>query len=199
MINRVTSTIFLEAGSVNKILNIINKLNIKKAAGYDDISCYFIKLFSSMLTPVLSTLVNLAMTVGIFSEKLKLSKVISLFKKGDKLDVNNYCPISILTCFTKIFEKVIFNRLLNFFEHSVLVSNKYGFQAGCSTSHAILDVVTSTYDNTDNNQYTGMVTLDIIKAFDTVCHKRLLIKLNHYGIRGTAFKPMQSYLNNRMQ
>ena len=64
-------------------------------------------------------------------------------------------------------------------------------------SHAILDIVTSTYDNIDNNQYTGMITLDITKAFDIVCHKRLLIK--HYGIRGTAFKLMQSYLNNRLQ
>ena len=65
---------------------------------------------------------NSAITLGIFPEKLKLSKVIPLFKNGDKLDVNNYRPI--LTCFTKIFEKVIFNRLLNFFnKHSVLVSN----------------------------------------------------------------------------
>ena len=66
-------------------------------------------------------------------------------------------------------------------------------------SPAIQDMVTSTYDNIDNNQYTGMVTLDITKAFDTVCHKRLLIKLDHYGIRGTAFKLIQSYLNNRWQ
>ena len=82
---------------------------------------------------------------------------------------------------------------------SVLVSNQYGFRAGCSTSHAILDIVTSTYDNIDNNQYTEMVTLDITKAFDPVCHKRLLIKLDHYGIRVTVFKLIQSYLNNRLQ
>ena len=92
------------------------------------------------------------MTLGIFPEKLKLSEVIPLFRKGDKFDLNNYRPISILTCFTKIFEKVIFNRLLNFLnKHSVLVSNQYGFQAACSRSHAILDIVTSTYDNIDNN------------------------------------------------
>ena len=127
LINRVTSTIFLEPASVDEILNIINELNINKAAGYDDISCYFIKLSFSVLIPVLSTLVNLAMTLGIFLEKLKLFKVIPLFKKGDKLDVNNYLPISILTCFTKIFE-VIFNRVLNFFnKRSVLVSNQYVF------------------------------------------------------------------------
>ena len=60
---------FLEPASINEILNIIDELNINKAAGYDDILCYFIKLSSSMLTPVLSTLVNSAMTPGIFPEK----------------------------------------------------------------------------------------------------------------------------------
>ena len=87
-INRVTCTIFLEPASINEIFNIINELNINKAAGYDDISCYFIKLFSSVRISVLSTLV----ISDIFSEKLKLSKVIPLFKKDDKLDVNNYRP-----------------------------------------------------------------------------------------------------------
>ena len=74
-----------------------------------------------MLSPVLSTLVNLAMTLGIFSEKLKLSKVIFLYKKGNKLDVNNYRPLPILTCFTKIFEKINPNRLLNFFNKDSLL------------------------------------------------------------------------------
>ena len=121
MIHRVTSTIFLELSSVNEIFNIINELNINKAAGYNDILCYFIKLSSSMHTPILSTLLNSAMTLGIFPEKLKLPRVIPLFKKGDKLDVNNYCPISILTCFTKIFEIYFYNI------HFVLVLNQYGF------------------------------------------------------------------------
>ena len=91
----------------------------------------------------------------------------------------------------------MFNKFFD--KHSVLVLNQYGFRAGCSTFQTILDIVTSTYENIDNNQYTGMVTLDITKAFDTVCHKKLLIKLDHYGIRGTTFKLMQFYLNNKLQ
>ena len=63
----------------------------------------------------------------------------------------------------------------------------------------ILDIVTSIYGDIDNNQYTGMVIFDIAKAFDTVCYKRLLIKLDHYEISETAFKLMQSYLNNRLE
>ena len=136
---RVTSTIFLEPASIHEIFNIINELNIKKAACYIDISGYLNKFSSSLLTPVLSTMINSTITLGNFPEKLKLSTVIPLFKKVDKLDVNNYRPISILTCVTKIFEKVIFNHLLNFFsKHSVLASNQYGFRAGCSTNLTIL-------------------------------------------------------------
>ena len=88
---------------------------------------------------------------------------------------------------------------LKFLKHFVLVSNQYGFRAGCSTSHTILDMLTSTYDNIDNNQYTGMVTFDITKPFDAVCDRRLFIKLDHYGIRGIAFNLRQSYSNNRLQ
>ena len=181
---------------------LIKTINFTSNAGLVLIKtffCAFIKK-SDQSFPVLSTLVNSAMILGIFPKKLKLSKIIPLFKESDELDVNNYRPISILTCFTKIFEEVIFNRLLNFFnKHFVLVSNQYGFRAGCSTSHTILDIVTSTYDDIDNSQYTRMVTLDITEAFNTVCHKRLFIKLDHYEIRGTTFKLMQSYLNNRLQ
>ena len=114
---------------------------------------------------------NLALILGIFLDDLKLAKVIPLFKINDKLDINNYRPISLLTSFTKIFEKVIFSRLSNFFnKHSVLVHNQYGFRAGCSTSHTTIDIETLTYDNIDNNQYTGMITFDITKAFYTICH-----------------------------
>ena len=164
------------------------------------ISCYFIKLSSSILIPIVVSLINASFSLGIFPDDLKVAKVISLFKKGDTLDINNYRPISLLTCFSKIFEKAIFTRLSNFLDkHSVLISSQYGFCPNRSSTHAILDIVSTTYDNINNKKYTGMVMLDLTKAFDTVCHKRLLLKLGHYGIRGTAYNLLQSYLSKISQ
>ena len=195
---RVFSTIFLEPVASDKITNIINDLKTNKAAGYNMIPCYFIKLSSAILIPILVSLINASFSLGIFPDDLKIAKVMPLFKKGDILDVNNYHPISLLTCFSKIFEKAIFTRLSNFLEkHSVLIPSQYGFCPNRSSTHAILDIVSTTYDNINNKKYTGMVMLDLTKAFDTVCRKRLLLKLGHYGIRGTAYNLLQSYLSNR--
>ena len=164
------------------------------------ISCYFIKLSFFILIPILVSLINAFFSLGISPDDLKVAKVIPLFKKGDTLDINNYRPISLLTCFSKIFEKAIFTRLSNFLDkHSVLIASQYGFCPNRSSTHAILDIVSTTYDNINNKKYTAMVTLDLTKAFDTVCHKRLLLKLGHYDIRGTAYNLLQSYLSKRSQ
>ena len=67
------------------------------------------------------------------------------------------------------------------------------------TAHAILDVVTSTYENISDDSYTGLAMVDLKKAFDTASHSTLMLKLNHYGIRGVASKLIYSYLQNRKQ
>ena len=119
-----------------------------------------------------------------------------MFKAGKK-EVNNYRPISILTCLSKIFEKLIYTRLVSFFQkHSVIAETQYGFQNNKSTSHAILDVLTNAYDNIESN---AIVLLGFKKAFDTVCHSTFLNKLEHYGIRGIALKLLKSFLTNRSQ
>ena len=198
--NRISSSVFLNPVTDTEIANIINELNVKKAGGYDEISSYFVKISASILIPILTVSVNSALSLGIFPDDLKLAKIIPLFKSGNKLDRNNYRPISLLSCFSKIFEKVIFHRLSHFFDkHSVLASCQYGFRSNRSTPHAILDIVTAIYDNINIKQYTALVTLDLTKAFDTVSHERLLIKLENYGVRGTALKLMESYLLNRSQ
>ena len=140
--------IFLEQVASDEITNIINDLKTNKAAGYNMISCYFIKLSSSILIPILVLLINASFSLDIFPDDLKIAKVISLFIKGDTLDINNYRPISLLTCFSKIFEKAIFTRLSNFLDkHSVLIPSQYGFCPNKSSTHAILDIVSTTYDN----------------------------------------------------
>ena len=86
-----------------------------------------------------------------------------------------------------------------FFKHKVIYSHQFGFQSKISTSHAMLDLVIAANDNIDLNLHTGLVLVDFKKVFDTVCHKILLNKLAHYGIRGVAFKLLSSYLTYRKQ
>ena len=90
--------------------------------------------------------------------------------------------------------------MTNFFQkNSVFCDTQYRFQSNLSTTHALLDVLTSTCDQINAGDYTGLILLDFKKAFDTVCHKILLRKLEHYGIRGQALKLLNSFLHTRHQ
>ena len=100
-----------------------------------------------------------------------------------------------LTCFLKIFEKIVFKRITYFIsKHGVLSPQQYGFQKGISTAHAILNTVTSTFDNINKNQFKAIFFLNLKKAFDTVCHKTLCKKLNHYRLRRPIDTLLDSYL-----
>ena len=196
----ISSSIFLHPTQVSEVYNAIMSLNSYKSPGYDNIPVYFIRSVAEILAYPLSILVNHSFELGYFPNRLKTAKIISLYKSGDKSLPTNYRPISILTCFSKILEKLIYNRLMNFIDkHSVISSTQYGFRKHHSTTHAIADVVTLTYGNINKNEFTGLVFLDLKKAFDTVSHSILLGKLNHYGIRGQAHNLLSSYLEDRKQ
>ena len=138
--------------------------------------------------------------MGLFPNSLKIAKVVPIYKSGDKRNPSNYRSISILSRFSKIFEKLIFTRLDSFIcKHSILASNQYGFRGESFTMHAVTDVITAAYDNISANLHTGLVFLDIKKAFDTVNHEILMQKLEHYGIRGIANDLLKSYLRCRKQ
>ena len=114
--------------------------------------------------------------------------------------MDNYHPISVLPCFSKILEGIIYNRLYSFFsENNTLYKKQFGFQKQHSTDHAIVYLVNKILKSFENNCYTAGVFIDLTKAFDTVDHNILLKKLFHYGVRGNILKPLQSYLHNRKQ
>ena len=197
---KISSSIYLEPPSSNEILNHILSLNDNKAIGHDNIPAYFLKIAKFVIAPYLLIFTNFIFNNGLFPKNCKIAKVAPIYKAGSKDEINNYRPISILTCFSKIIEKMIYNRLLTFFtKHKILYPHQFGFQDKISTFHAMLDLTTTAYNNIDEKLYTGLVFVDFKKAFDTVCHKILLTKLAHYGIRGVAFKLLNSYLSSRQQ
>ena len=116
------------------------------------------------------------------------------------MDIQNYRPISLLSSLSKIFERVILNRLVSFLEqNSLIIPTQFGFRHNRSTIHSILDIITESYQNIEDKRFSALILLDIKKAFDSVCHKILIKKLEFYGIRGVANKLLHSYLQNRLQ
>ena len=131
---------------------------------------------------------------------LKVAKVIALFKKGDKYQLNNYRPISLLSCFNKIFEKLLCKRLVKFIEvNKILFEYQYGFRKLYSTTLALIEFTDSIIKFLDEGQYCMSIFVDLTKAFDTVDHEILLDKLDRYGIRGHANDFFRSYLSDRQQ
>ena len=138
--------------------------------------------------------------LGFFPQIFKTAKVVPIFEAGDKHLVRNYRPISLLSCLSKVLEKVIKNRFINFFEkHEIFYDFQYGFREKRGVMHALLDVIIPVYDAIEHNKFTALLLMDLRKAFDTVSHQILLQKLLHYGIRGPAYCLIESYLSNRQQ
>ena len=112
----------------------------------------------------------------------------------------NYRPISILSCLSKIPEKLIKDRIMSFInKRNILYPYQNGFRKDHSSSHALSDLKTTVYDAIDDKKLACLVMIDFKKAFDTVCHERLLLKLNNYGVRGNACDLLKSYLTYRYQ
>ena len=183
-----------------EILNIIANLNDKDSAGSDEIPLSLLKKCAQPLTLILSMLVNNAFCTGHFPDELKIAKVCPIFKTGQPDVFSNYRPISLLSSFSKVFEKAIHLRLENYItSRNILVNNQYGFRTGHSTYMALLDLQDKITKNLENNLVTVGVFIDLQKAFDSLEHSILLGKLCHYGVRGIPLQLFTSYLENRKQ
>ena len=194
------SSLFLSPTTPHEVFDTISSLKNSKALGYDKIATYFVKVAAKELAWPLSMLFNYSFSYGIFPDCLKIAKIIPVFKNGDKSEINNYRPISILSPFSKILEKLIYARTIEFCnKHSIIIPTQYGFRAKHCTSHALLDVTTTAFDNIQQNKYTALLFLDLKKAFDTVNHQILLEKLHYIGIRGVALSLFSSFLHKRFQ
>lgn len=184
----------------NIVINTIKKLKIKKAPGHDGIRSEILKEVAHELAPVLSYLINFGFRIGVFPDILKLGKIKPLFKEGDRTDLNNYRPISLISNFSKIIEMIIKTQLVKFLEiNNLLSENQFGFRQGKSTEDAILYLTSKVYKALDDNKPCISVFVDLKKAFDTVCHRKLIKKMKQMGLRGSAINLIKSYLEGRSQ
>ena len=151
-------------------------------------------------TNTLAKIITSSFQDGIFPQPLKLARVVPIFKSGSKSDVSNYRPISLLDSFSKIYEKLMHNRVVEFMESNQSFHElQYGFRSGRSCEHALLAAQNQILHSLNKQQISLLLLIDFSKAFDMVEHPILLKKLENYGIRGTTLKWFESYLCDREQ
>ena len=179
---------------------LISSLQISKSSGPYSIPVNVLHMLKKDISIPLSKIFNLSMKTGVHPDCLKLAMVIPIHKKGSKLEVGNYRPISLLSNINKLLEKVIHERTYSFLEKfNCFYKYQYGFRKGHSTNHALIEITEKIRKALDSRKFACGIFVDLQKAFDTVNHEILLEKLEHYGIRNISNSWFRSYLNNRKQ
>ena len=157
------------------------------------------KCFDELCEP-LKYLFNLSIVKGIFPDDLKIAKVTPIYKADSSSNISNYRPISVLPCFLKMLEQIMYNRFQKYLkDQNIMYDKQFGFRTGHSTEHAIAQLVDQIYEAFEKNEYNLGVFIDLRKAFDTVDHSVLLRKLELYGITDRNYAWTKSYLSNRLQ
>lgn len=193
-------SIFLNPVDNNEIITHINSLKNDSAPGMDMLNSKLIKKAHMDLIAPLVHIINLIFNTGIVPEQFKTSIITPIFKTGDKSNIGNYRPISLINNFSKIFEKCLKTRLIKFLYLNDFISkNQYGFLSGVGTVDALHELTKTVTDQLERKNKCISVFLDLAKAFDTVPHDLLLEVLCRCGVRGTVHNVFRTYLTDRQQ
>ena len=184
----------------DKLSSTLNKMKTSHGSGQDGIASFYLKIALPVVGGSLCDLFNKSLFAGKFPEDWKIARIAPIFKSGAKDDRSNYRPISVLPFISRLFEKLIFNQFYEYLDaNKSLYEHQSGFRLLHSVATALLASTNDWYLNIDKGKYTGLVFIDLKKAFDTVDHKILLQKMNMYGVTGLEHDWFTSYLENRKQ
>lgn len=192
------NSMYVNETTAEEVTTCIRNLKNGSSHQESDLPIFIWKNVADIIAEPLSKIINKSFTTGIYPDELKICKIIPVYKKGDKDNIKNYRPISILPIMSKVFEKILLSRMLSFMNKlNIFPSSQYGFRKRHSTKEAILDALLSIDEKNNKRDKVAALLLDLSQAFDNVSHKKLLQKCYHFGIRGIAFSWLSSYLNNR--
>ena len=159
---------------------------------------YKARMIGNLGKNIFMNIFNVSLQRAIFPNDWKLAKVTPIFKEGNKADCGNYGPISVISAVARLFEKLVYRQVSSFLTlNGILLEQQSGFRQKHSTETALLSSTNEWLFNMDRGSLSGVLFLDLKKAFDTVDHHILLSKLELYGIKGTSLKWFESYLSGR--
>ena len=185
--------------SEDDVCLLIRNIDKNKASGPDGLSA---RMCDDSIVLPLTLIFRNILSSGVYPDAWKQANITPIHKKGSKQAVSNYRPISLLPICGKIFERVVFKYLYNYFLSNNLITKKQsGFRPGDSTINQLLNLVDDIHKSFDHRKSYEVraVFLDIAKAFDKVWHKGLIFKLQQNGISGSLLSLMENYLSNRKQ
>jgi len=155
MDHRCPNSVFLDAILENEVLNEIKLLNASTASGLDDVSPKVVKAIANYSVKPLTHIFNLSFLTGIIPNALKIARVTPVYKANSKENFSNYRPISVLPCFSKVLEKLMYKREITFLsKNNILSNNQYGFRAGHSTQQVVIELVDKISQAIERNEYT---------------------------------------------
>ena len=193
--------IFLCSVTAEDVQEACKNLNPKDSLDPSGFKQSIVLQDADLIAHILAHLVNSSIEKGVCPMNNKLAKVVPIYKqKGSKHTYENYRPISLLPSFSKIVERLIYDKIFAFLvRYEILFESQYGFRKAHNTTHATLDFVKAIEEALANDEIAIGIICDLSKAFDTINHEILLDKLSHYGIRGKANDWLRSYLSDREQ
>ena len=184
--------------STDEVYRVLLDLDCTKATGPDNIPASFLRSCAHTLCDSLALLFNLSLRSGVLPSEWKKANIVPVFKKGDKRSVKNYRPVSLLSIVSKCLERLIFNKIYPVLDQDINI-NQHGFRKGYSTTTQLLEFYDKLQSYLDQGIQCDAIYLDLAKAFDSVPHSLLLVKLKSFGICGALLKWFTNYLSYRSQ
>lgn len=182
------------------ITKILDSFRPKSSAGWDEVPMSLLKKCGAWIAAPLAHIINHSFDTGVFPAKMKLAVVRPIFKKGDRHKCGNYRPLSLLTSFSKVIERIMHYFLTEHLRvNSVISNSQHGFREGHSTTTAIFQMILKVSQALEKKNRVGMILCDLSKAFDSLDHDLLLKKMEWYGVSGVMGSWFRSYLSDREQ